>query len=137
MLRGKRNFAAPWRWAARNYGLRRLAAAEFEDQAGREFKAGHDKFRIGTALETVARIRLDSELAARRGNSLRIKPCGFDEDVARRLRAARLRAAHHAGNAERAFVVGDDDHLRIERVGLPVQRRHNLAVAREPRLHAA
>ena len=49
--------------------LGRLAAAEVEDQFRRQFQTRHDEFGIDAALEAVARIGQDAELAARGAQS--------------------------------------------------------------------
>ena len=60
--------------------MRGLAAAKIEDHAGANLGAGDDEFIVDAALETVARIRLDVELAARGGSA---RPIGRRGDVPR------------------------------------------------------
>ena len=76
-------------------------------------RPGHDEFRIDAALEAIARIGDDAELAARCAR------CGPDRSSADSTNtlvvvfgAAGVFAAHDAGNAARGRVVGDHAHRR-------------------------
>ena len=129
--------ALPVGHTAGNDDLRRLAAAEVEDQFRCQFQTRHHEFGIDAALEAVARIGLDTQLATRRCDRDRIEEGRFHEDVGRRLRAARLLAAHDAGDAARAPFVGDHAHGRIEGVGLAVEGEDLFAVLGHARLHVA
>ena len=102
--------------------LRGFAAAEFQDHARGDLRAGLDEGRIDAALEAIARIGIDAELAAGRGGADRIEIGRFEEDVRGFRRAAGRRAADDAGDADRAAIVGDHRHSGIERVGLAVER---------------
>src|SRR5205807_10052546 len=72
----------------------RFAAAEFEDELRREFESRHHELRIGAPFEAVTGVGLDAELAPRGSDALRIKPRGFDEDIARVFRTSRILTAH-------------------------------------------
>ena len=68
--------------------LRGRTAAQIEHHLGRELEAGNHEGRVDAALEAVARIRLDAELAAGLGDVGLIPQRRFDQHVGRRLRAA-------------------------------------------------
>ena len=89
---------------------RRLAAADRENEFGREIAAGDAEFGIDAALESIARVGHDSELAAGLGDILRVPQRALDQNVARRLVAAGMLAAHDSGDRFDAVGVGDDDH---------------------------
>ena len=83
---------------ARHHELGGLAAAEIEDHARGELGAGGREGRIDAALEAVARIGADAELAAGRRGAHRIEKGDLEEHIARRRRAARALAAHDAAD---------------------------------------
>ncbi len=114
---------------AGHHDVRRLAAAKVEDHPGREFEPRQHEVRIDATFEAIARVRHDAERPPCARNGHRIEPGRFDEHVGRRFRAGRRFAAHHARDAECGFIVGDDDHAGIERVGFAVQRQHLLSSA--------
>ncbi len=111
---------------------RRLAAAEIEHHASSKLEAGQHEGRIDAALETIARIRIDPELAAGLGDVERAPQRGFDQHVGGRLRDARCLAAHDAGEGFHALLVGDHADRVVERVEPAVERDQALAVARAP-----
>ncbi len=77
--------------------LRRRAATEFQDVFGREFQSRHHEGRIDAALEPIARIRIDAELAAGLRDVDLIPQRRFDQHVGGVLVAAGGLAAHDAG----------------------------------------
>ena len=91
---------------------------------------GSAEVGIDAALEAIAGVRHDAELAAGLGDVGRVPQRALDQHVAGRLVAARMLAAHDAGDQFDAACVGDDDHALVERVGLAVERQHALARAR-------
>ena len=97
------------------------------DQPRRKLEAGQHEGRIDAALEAVARIGIDAELAAGLGDGERLPQRRFDQHVDGLIRAAGSLAAHDAGERLDAVVVGDDAHRRIERIGLAVERQQALA----------
>ena len=107
--------------------FRRLAAAQFEHQLGRELEARQHEGRIDAALEAIARIGIDAELAAGLRDVDRVPQRGFDQHVGRRFRTAGMLAAHDAGERFDAVVVGDHAHRVVERVGLAVEREQRFA----------
>ena len=92
--------------------LARLAAAKFEHQLCGQLEPRHDEIGIDAALESVARVGVDAELAPGARRALRIEIGGLDEDVGGRLGDAGLLAAHDAAKPEHARVVGDHAHAR-------------------------
>ncbi len=115
-----RNFAG-------DENLGRLAAAQIENEPGREFETRHHEVRIDAAFEAVARIGMNAERAAGLRDVERIPQRALDQDVGRRIGAARGFPAHDAGERFNALVIGDDNHVRIERVGLAVERKQRFA----------
>ena len=115
---------------------RRLAAAKVDDEMRRQLGAGDAEIGIDAALEAIARIGDDAELASGLGDVGRVPQRALDQHVAGVLVAARMLAAHHAGDQLDAVVVGDDHHGLVERVGLAVERQHAFAGARAAH-HAA
>ena len=108
---------------------RRLAAAEVEHHAGRELEARQHEGRIDAALEAIARIGIDAELAAGLRDVERLPQRRLDQHVGGRLRAAGRLAAHDAGERLDAVLVGDHADRLVERVGLAVERQQALARA--------
>ena len=84
--------------------LRCLTAAEIEDHARGDLRAGLDEGRIDAALEAVAGVGIDPELPAGRGGADRIEIGGFQEDVRRLRTAAGLHSTDDAGDADRRRV---------------------------------
>ena len=107
--------------------LGRRAAAEVEHHLRREFEPGHQEGRIDAALEAVARVRIDAELAAGLRDVERLPQRRLDQHVGGVLVAAGGFAAHDAGERFRPGVVGDHAHGVVERVGLAVEREQLLA----------
>ena len=68
-----------------------------------------------------------AEPAAGAGDVERLPQRRFDQHVGRGLVAAGRLAAHDAGDRFDAGLVGDDADVRVERVGLAVERHHRLA----------
>ena len=107
-----------------------LAAAQLQHQFGREFKPRHHERRIDAALEAIARIGVDAELATGMGDVDLVPERGLDQHVGGRLRAAGGLAAHDAGEQFDAAGVGDHADRGVERVGLAVQRQQRLILLR-------
>ena len=103
--------------------VRRRAAAEVEHHLGGELQARQHEGRIDAALEAIARVGIDAELAAGLRDVERLPQRRFDQHVGGRCRAARGLAAHDAGERFDAVVVGDHAHRVVERVGLAVERQ--------------
>ncbi len=59
----------------------RLTAAEFEHESGCNFRTRDHHFRIDATLKTIARIRDDTEFAARAGNHARVPESRFDQHI--------------------------------------------------------
>ena len=115
------------RCLAGDHQIGSLAAADVEDQACGDFRAGLNEARIDAALETVAGIGLERKFSACRGGAQRIEQGGFEEAIRGLGRTTRSLAAHDAAEALGADVVGDHRHGVIERIGLAVERLQRLA----------
>ena len=74
--------------------LRRRAAAELHDELGRELQPRHHEGRIDAALEPVARVRIDAELAAGLRDVDLVPQRRFDQHVGGVLVATGRLAAH-------------------------------------------
>ena len=109
--------------------LRRRAAADLHHQSRRHLQPRHHEGRIDAALETIARVRIDAELAAGLGDVDLVPQRRFDQHVGGRFRAAGGFAAHDAGERFDAVIVGDHANMAVERVGAAVERQQRLAVA--------
>ncbi len=129
-LRPERHAALPFRHRARRDDLARLAAAAFGDELRRDLRAPEGAFGIDAALEAIARIGLDAELAPRRRDAHAVEQRHFEEHVLRFGRAAGELTAHDAADAVRALRIGDHRDRRVEFVGLAVERQDLLALAR-------
>ena len=110
------------RFGAGDHQLRRLAAAQIQDQAGGDLHAIDQEGGVDTALEPVARVRHQVELASRRRRAHGIEQRRFDEDVDGVRGAARPLAADDAAQCLGPVVVGDDRHPGVQFVHLAVQR---------------
>ncbi len=82
-----------WPLIADDLGFGGVAAAEFEHQFGRQLEARHHEVRIDAALEAVARIGDDAEVAAGAGDVERLPQ--------RRIRSARRWCSRRSRNARR------------------------------------
>src|SRR5690606_23416731 len=94
--------------------LVRGTATELEYHARGELDAGKQRLRIDRALEPVARVRDDAELAAGRGDGVGIEPGALDEDAGRPLTRSGRFPADDAADAQRPRVVSDDAHALVE-----------------------
>ena len=99
-----------------------LAAAQIEHHLGRQLEAGQHEIRIDAALEAVARVGIDAELAAGLRDVELVPQRRLDQHVGGRLRAAARLAAHDAGERFDSLLVGDHADRLVERVGLAVER---------------
>ncbi len=95
-------------------------------------RPGRQIVRIDAALETVARIAGDAELAARLGDVCGIPKRGFHQNVGGGLVAAGVFAAHDAADGFHAVFVGDHHHVTVETIGLAVQRQKFVILAATP-----
>ena len=103
--------------------LRRGAAAQFHHQLGRELQPRRHEGRIDAALEAIARIRIDAELAAGLRDVDLVPQRQFDQHVSGVLVAAGSLAAHDAGQQFDAVLVRDHADRGIKRVGAAVERQ--------------
>ena len=106
------------------------AAAQIEHHARRQLEARQHEHRIDAALEAVAGVGIDAELAPGAGDVDRIPQRRFDEHIGGRRGAPGRLAAHDAGERFHAVFVGDDADRVVERIGFAVEREQRLAGAR-------
>ena len=119
------------------HGLARRAASKVHDQAGEQIEASVQKLGINPAFKPRARIRGQSQLAARRADAGGIEIGNFEQHVGGSFRHARMLAAHDPCNVVHLALVRDYHHFAVERVGLLVERQHLFAVLGAPRDHHA
>ncbi len=124
------DLALPFGHLAGADGRARLATTEFEDHPRGDLGAPFGGFRVDAALEAVARVRFDLQLAARRGDGNGIEQRNLKEHLGCLRRAAGIEPAHHTGQALGLVAVADDGHLAVEFVFALDQRHELLAVAR-------
>ena len=103
--------------------VRRLTAAQVQDQPRGQLQPIDHEARIDAAGEAVLGVRRDAGGPTGLGGADRIEPGALDEHLGGLLRAAGALAAHDAAQAHRALApgVGDHTHLRGDVVGLAVQ----------------
>ncbi len=102
--------------------FRRRAAAYFHHQPGGHLKPRHHEGRVDAALEAIARVRIDAELAAGLRDVDLVPQRRFDQHVRGLFRAAGGFAAHDAGERFDPMIVGDHAYPAVERIGAAVQR---------------
>ena len=95
---------------AGNDDLGRLAAAQIEHHLRRQLEPGQHEIRIDAALEAIARVGIDAELAPGLRDVDLVPQRRLDQHVGGRLRAAGRLAAHDAGERLDALLVGDHAH---------------------------
>ena len=89
-------------------------AAVGEKDAADDGGGDRSGVEVGTALEAVTGIGVQSVTASGAAYGHGFEPCGFDEDVLRFWRDHGVPTAHDAGEAKRFDVVGDDEVIGIE-----------------------
>src|SRR5207237_7524886 len=85
---------------------------------------------IDPALEPIARVGGDAELASRLRDAGGIPQRRFDQHVRCRTRAAGLLSTHDAGKGFHAALVGNNAHGIVERVALAIERKEAFASLR-------
>ena len=111
--------------------LRRLAAAQLKHQPRGNLQPVPDKGRVEAALEAIAGIACNVELAPGRRGADRVEERRLDEDLGRRFGTCRRLTADHAPEALDAGRLGNDRNFRIERVFLPVEGEQGFARPRQ------
>jgi hypothetical protein len=122
---------------SRHLDLAGGAAAKIAHERGRLFEPRNDEGGIDAALEAMTRVRLNVEPAPRARRALGIEIGRLDKNVGGGVRHAGVLAADDAAEAEHAFIVGDDAHIRIDVIALAVERAEGFALAPEPRTDRA
>ena len=89
----------------------------------RQLQAGDHEIRIDAALEAVARVGIDAELAPGLRDVELVPQRRLDQHVGGGLRAAGGLAAHDAGQRLDGLFIGDDADRFVERVGLAIERQ--------------
>ena len=94
-------------------------------------RRGQNHRGIHPPLEAVAGIARQIQPPCGAADARRQKVCGFEQDILRRGGDAGFLAAHHAADADHAFLVGDDQILRSESVSLAIEREKLFPFARQ------
>ena len=108
--------------------LRGRAAADLHHQARCQLQPRHHEGRIDAALETIAGVRIDAELAAGVGDVDLVPQRRFDQHVGRVRVAAGGFAAHDARERFDVVIVRDHAHAGIERIGAAIERQQRFAI---------
>ena len=87
-------------------------------QGNGEIEPVEAAMRIDTALEAIARIRVDAGRAACTRRPQRIEPGAFEEYIHSIVRNRRGLATHDPAQTNRAAIIRNDTHLFAELVGL-------------------
>ena len=107
------------------------------DHAGRELEPGQHEVGVDAALEAVAGVRIDPELAAGLRDVDLVPQRRLDQHVGGGLRATARLAAHDARERLDAVLVGDHADGLIERVDLAIEGKEAFAEARAPHRQVA
>ena len=113
------------------------ATAQPDHQIGRDRQAIVQKGGIDAAFEPAARVGGERQFLTCSGDPFGSEIGAFDEYVGGAGLRARMFAAHDAANVMHGFVIGDDGHRFVDRVGLAIERQHLLAAAPLARDEAA
>ena len=82
---------------------------EFENQFGDAVRRSDSRFEIRAALKAMRSVGMQTVPLRHPAHRDRIPPRGFDQDVLRLLRDHGVEAAHHAGQSDWLFRVGNDE----------------------------
>ncbi len=104
-----------------------LAAADFQQQRGDALDGLLLAGGVHAALEAVRGIRVQPQRAGPAGNHGRREPGALQQDVAGRVRDARIQPAHDAGQRDRAGIVADGQDFRVQLDLFLVQQHEPLA----------
>ena len=99
-----------WRSEVNNVGAERIgcAASEFNEKVDNALGRCTRNLRVNTAGESLGRLAREFVAACRAGDADGVKGCRFDEDGGCRGIDLGGCTTHHAGNADRAGFVGDE-----------------------------
>ena len=123
--------APPIRHSAGRDDLGRLAAAKLQHQPRRDLQPIPDKSGIEAALEAIAGVARNVELAARRSRAHRVEERRLDEHLDGRFGACGRLTTDHPAETLHAGRIGNDRHFRIERIFLAVEREQGFARPRQ------
>ena len=110
----------------------RLAADDVEQQARGALDGAHLEFWIDATLETVRGIGVQPVATRLAADGQRREEGAFEQDVARLGTDTGFRAAHDAGERDRAFGIGDDERVGAQGRLFAVEQRQRLAFAGHP-----
>ncbi len=113
------------------------AAAQVDHQPGGDGEAVVEERRVDAAFEAGACVGGQQQFLAGAGDTLRIEPGTFDDDVGSPGRHARMLSAHDTADVVDRDVVGDHGHARGQATGPAVQRDDFLAFPGRARDQAA
>src|SRR5690606_38144199 len=116
---------------ARNHQFARLAAADLENEAGRQLDPRDGARGIDTTLEAIAGVAFKVQKPSRLGHPNGVEEGGFEYQVRGLRRAAAVLAAHDAAQAEDTRRIRDDAETFGQLVLASVQRIQRLATVRQ------
>ena len=108
------------------------AARPLGEQLGRAVGADPRQADLLALLEPGARLGPEREALGRPPDAHRVEDRGLDDDVRRGVADLAVRAAHHAGDADRALRVRDEERVGAQRAHDVVERLEPLALGRPP-----
>ena len=91
------------------------------------FKGFNLPHKIHTALKTMRRIGGEFITAGLALNKLRREKRRFEENIFRVQLSFRVKTAHHTRHTKDFFIIGNHQHIVLQRVGLLVEQFHRLA----------
>ena len=105
----------------------RASAADVEDELRRTFDRPRAAAEIDAALEAITGVADEPKPARFALDDRRAPERAFEKHGGRRIVDARVLAAHDAGEAQRLFLVADEQQIRLEIEHLPVEQRELFA----------
>jgi hypothetical protein len=114
-----------------------IAARNFQDQVHSAVACRDDAFQIHAALEAIAGVARQAELAGGSADALGLEIRALENDVGRAFRHAGIGSAHHTRKRNGALGVGDDEVLRLQSVGFAVESGERFARPRGTHLQVA
>src|SRR5436305_7225138 len=108
--------------------FRGTSASDLAHQFGCALRRSQNHVRIYAALESIACVALQIQIARGPANTCWQKIRGLEQDVFRGVGHTRFFASHDAADSNSASLIGDDAVVSPKRVSLPVEREKFLAL---------
>ena len=117
------------------YGTR-FAAADIEDKAGSALDPGDIVVVVDAPLEAVGSVAGELVAARAPGNRVRIEERGLQQDITRRRLGFGAVAAHDPGEPDDTRLIGNGQHVGLQRDCLLVEQFDGFAGASEAHIDA-